>query len=100
MGSDRRLDAYVQTRLLAAKDVAKATAFAADAERQLVDYLAQRLEAGITCKTLSALMDREVPRWLRSRVLRHARSKLGPNLDDTGARAFDYYRAHEGGRAR
>ena len=99
MGSDRRLDAYVQTRLIAAKDVAKATQFAADAERQLVDYLAQRLEAGITCKTLSALMDSGVPRWLRSRVLRHARGKLGPELQQTGSRAFDYYRAQERKRA-
>jgi len=92
MGTDRRLDAYVQTRLLAAADRAKAEQFAAEAERQLVDYLAQRLEAGTTCKTLSAQMA-DTPRWLRHRVLSAARGKVGPELQRAGSRAFDYYRA-------
>ena len=50
---DRRLAAYVQTRITAAKDCAKATQFAFDAERQLIDYLAERLAAGDTCAVLS-----------------------------------------------
>lgn len=95
MEADRRLAAYVQTRITAAKDVAKATDFAVEAERQLVEYLAERLEAGDTCTMLSQQISREMPRWMRSRALKTARGKFGPNLQHTGQRAFDYYIAHE-----
>ena len=92
---DRRLAAYVQTRITAAKDCAKATQFAVDAERQLIEYLAERLAAGATCAALSRQFPREMPRWMRSRALKTARGKYGPNLQHTGQRAFDYYIATE-----
>lgn len=95
MEPDRRLAAYVQTRITAAKDVSLAAEFAAEAERQLVDYLAERLAAGDTCQALSQQFSREMPRWLRARALRTARGKLGPNLQHTGQRAFDFYRTAE-----